>query len=54
MNKKIPSAGPSITQKEIRLVTEAISQGWYEKRNMHMDQLIKEFSEYTGEFYNLH
>lgn len=46
--KKIPSAGPSITQKEIKLVTEAVKEGWYEKRNMHMDQLIREFSEYTG------
>lgn len=46
--KKIPSAGPSITTKEIDLVKEAITYGWYEKRNMHINQFIKEFSEYTG------
>ncbi len=46
--KKIPSAGPSITKKEIDLVTEAIKYGWYEKRNMHINQIVKEFSQYTG------
>lgn len=46
--RKIPSAGPSITEKEIKLVTEAITDGWYEKRNMHTDQLIEEFSKYVG------
>lgn len=46
--KKIPSAGPSITDMEVRLVTQAIKEGWYEKRNMHINQLIMEFSEYTG------
>ncbi len=51
--RRIPSAGPSITEAEIRLVTEAVRYGWYEKRNMHMDQFIKEFSEYTGAKYVL-
>lgn len=46
--RKIPSAGPSITDAEVKLVTEAVKLGWYDKRNMHIDQLIKEFSEYTG------
>jgi len=46
--RKIPSAGPSITKAEILLVNEAVSQGWYENRNMHIDQFIKEFSEYIG------
>lgn len=45
---KIPSAGPSITQAEIKLVTEAVTHGWYENRNMHINQFVKEFSEYTG------
>ncbi len=45
---KIPSAGPSITKAEIKLVTEAVKEGWYEKRNMHTDQFVKEFSDYTG------
>lgn len=46
--RKIPSAGPSITSKEIKLVTEAIKYGWYENRNMHINQFVKEFSDYTG------
>lgn len=46
--RKIPSAGPSITDEEIKLVTEAVTFGWYEKRNMHIDQFVKEFSHYTG------
>lgn len=46
--RKIPSAGPSITETEVKLVTEAVKVGWYEKRNMHVDQFVKEFSSYTG------
>lgn len=49
----IPSAGPSITDKEIELVTEAVKYGWYEDRNMHIDQFINEFSSYTGMKYCL-
>ncbi len=43
----IASAGPSITESEVELVTEAVRLGWYENRNMHMDQFIKEFSSFT-------
>jgi perosamine synthetase len=50
---KIPSAGPSITNKEVRLVTEAVRKGWYEKRNLHIDQFIKEFSAYVDVKYCL-
>ena len=50
---RIPSAGPSITDKEIQLVTEAVKYGWYEDRNMHIDQFIQEFSSYTGMRYCL-
>lgn len=48
MNRKIPSGGPSVTDAEIKLVTEAVKIGWYENRNMHINQFVKEFSEYTG------
>lgn len=51
--RKIPSAGPSITPAEIKLVTEAIKKGWYANRNMHIDQFVKEFSDYTGVKYCL-
>jgi len=43
----IHSAGPSITEKEIELVTQAVRQGWYENRNQHMEQFICSFSEQT-------
>lgn len=45
--RKIPSAGPSITKAEVKLVTEAAELGWYENRNMHLNMFIKEFSVYT-------
>lgn len=51
--KPIPSAGPSITNKEIKLVKEAVQHGWYENRNMHINQFVKEFSAYTGKRYCL-
>lgn len=51
--KIIPSAGPSITDKEIQLVTEAVKYGWYEDRSMHIDQFIEEFSSYIGMKYCL-
>ena len=46
-NTVIPSAGPWITDAEINLVTEAIKEGWGKKMNMHIDQFIEEFSDYT-------
>ena len=49
----IPSAGPSITEEEIHLVTEALKEGWYEDRNRHLEQFIKEFSGYLGTQYCL-
>ncbi len=44
--KHITSAGPSITQAEIDLVTEAIRDGWQEKMNRHIEQFVSEFSLY--------
>ena len=49
----IPSAGPSITQAEIDLVTEAVTQAWYESRNMHFDQFNKEFGKLVQKKYIL-
>ena len=46
--KKITSAGPSITQAEIDLVTEAIQVGWQDKMRLYIDQFEEEFSEYIG------
>lgn len=49
----IPSTGPSITEEEVRLVTEAVRHGWYENRNMHIDQFVDSFSKYIGMKYCL-
>jgi len=48
MKNKIVSAGPSITQAEIDLVTEAIREGWQEKMSWYIDQFVEEFSGYIG------
>lgn len=50
---KIPSTGNFITDKEIQLVTEAVTKGWYSDMNMHIDQFIKEFSKFTDTPYCL-
>src|SRR5258708_22791852 len=46
--RKISSAGPSIDNQDVKLVTEAAKFGWYEKRNMHLDKFTEEFRDYTG------
>lgn len=51
--RRITSAGPSITEAEILLVTEAIREGWQDRRNWHIDQFVEEFSEYVGRRYCL-
>jgi len=51
--KNIPSAGPSITQAEINLVTEAIKDGWGDKMSFYIDQFIEKFSAYVGVKYCL-
>lgn len=49
--KKIPLAGPSITQKEIDYVHDAVVNGWYETYDMHIRKLEKTFAEYVGAKY---
>lgn len=51
--QSIPSIGPSITEAEVALVTEAVRDGWYEKRNLHLEQFTREFLQYTGRRYCL-
>jgi len=46
--RRITSAGPSITQAEIELVTEAITDGWQDKMTWYIDQFVNEFSDYIG------
>lgn len=49
--KKIPLAGPSITQKEIDYVLDAVTNGWYETYDMHIRKLEKMFAELVGAKY---
>ena len=46
--RRIPSAGPSITQSEIEAVTEAVTSGWYENCTRHVEEFQNEFSAYLG------
>lgn len=47
----IPVAGPSITQKEIDYVTDAVANAWYEKANMYNERFERAFSQYIGRSY---
>lgn len=49
--KIIHSAGPSITQKEIDYVTDAVKNGWYENWSGYINKFEKKFSEYIGTKY---
>ena len=51
--KRIPSAGPSITKKEIDKVTEAMEVGWGSKMNFYIDSFVDKFSEFIGKKYCL-
>lgn len=49
----IPCAGPSITEKEISLVTEAIRDGWYANGGKYTSMFDEEFRKYIGTKYVL-
>ena len=56
MNKKIPNkmiltAGPSISQKEIDYVLDAVKNGWNENWNGYIKKFEKKFAEYVGTKY---
>src|SRR5687767_6393621 len=46
--ERIPVAGPSITQKEIDYVTDAVTNAWYGNANVYHDRFEKAFAEYIG------
>src|SRR6266550_1676222 len=46
--ERIPVAGPSITQKEIDYVTDAVTNAWYANANVYHDRFEKAFAEYLG------
>lgn len=51
--ERIPIAGPSITQKEIDYVTDAVANAWYGNANMYHERFEKAFSDYLGVHYAL-
>lgn len=48
LQKKIPLAGPSITEKERSYVIDAVENGWYEHYDMHITKLEHTFTERFG------
>jgi perosamine synthetase len=46
--ERIPVAGPSITQKEIDYVTDAVTNAWYGNANIYHERFEKAFAEYLG------
>lgn len=51
MRQVIPVAGPSITDKEIAYVTDAVSNGWYEHANDYISKFENRFKTYLGRKY---
>lgn len=46
--RRIPVAGPSISDKEISYVAEAVSSAWYENANLYNARFERKFAEYLG------
>ena len=46
--KRIPIAGPSITQKEVAYVADAAKNAWYENANSFNDRFEKAFARFLG------
>src|SRR6266851_2916648 len=46
--ERIPVAGPSITQKEIDYVTDAVTNAWYGQANVYHERFEKAFADYLG------
>lgn len=46
--KRIPVAGPSITQKEVDAVADAVRHAWYEDANLYHQRFESAFAEYLG------
>ena len=46
--EKIPVAGPSITQKEIDYVTDAVTNAWYGDANVYHERFERAFASYLG------
>jgi perosamine synthetase len=46
--QRIPVAGPSITEREIRYVTDAVTRCWYSDANVYHERFQAAFAEYLG------
>lgn len=46
--KRIPVSGPSITEKEIAYVTDAVTNAWYANANVYHDRFERAFAAYHG------
>ena len=46
--QSIPVSGPSITQKEIDYVTDAVTNAWYGNANIYHDRFERKFADYVG------
>jgi perosamine synthetase len=53
MSARIPIAGPWITEKEIRYVTEAVANGWYENSAKYQGEFEAAFAAFTGRRYGI-
>jgi perosamine synthetase len=49
--ERIPIAGPSITQKEVDYVTDAVTNAWYGNANVYHERFEKAFADYLGVTY---
>jgi perosamine synthetase len=49
--KIIPITGPSITEKEVKYVSEATRNGWYKNANKYIGEFERKFSSYIGTKY---
>jgi perosamine synthetase len=48
MARRIPVAGPWITEKELSYVAEAAANGWYGSANLYQERFEKAFAEFLG------
>ena len=48
MRERIYVSGPSITQREISYVTDAVTNAWYSNANMYHERFEKAFADYVG------
>ena len=46
--KRIPVSGPSITEKEVSYVTDAVQNAWYENANMYHQRFERAAADYIG------